>query len=251
MHACRRFVRAFAVMGAVLGLALVATPALAGDRHHGGQTLNWQPCTPDGWQCATFKAPRDYGNPHAGFVKIAVTRLPASDQANRIGALFVNYGGPGGTAVDRTQANGAAPVRPGDHQQVRPRRVRSARCRTEHAVDRLQGEPGDPGHLLEALHDAREPRRRRPDRQGQDLHPSVHLPEQGDPALRLDRERGARHGRHPRRHGRLQAQLLRLLVRHLPRRHVREPLPEQLSGDGARRPDRRQDVHQQSERRSA
>ncbi len=108
MHACRRFVRAFAVMGAVLGLALVATPALAGDRHHGGQTLNWQPCTPAGWQCATFKAPRDYGNPHAGFVKIAVTRLPASDQANRIGALFVNYGGPGGTAVDRTQANGAA-----------------------------------------------------------------------------------------------------------------------------------------------
>ena len=108
MHVRRRFVRALAVVGAALGLALVATPALAGDRHHGGQTLNWQTCTPTGWQCATFRAPKDYGNPQAGFVKIAVTRLPASDQANRIGALFVNYGGPGGTAVDRTQANGAA-----------------------------------------------------------------------------------------------------------------------------------------------
>jgi pimeloyl-ACP methyl ester carboxylesterase len=108
MHVRRRFGRTLAVVGAVLGLALTATPALAGDRHHGGQTLNWQACAPAGWQCATFKAPRDYGNPHAGFVKIAVTRLPATDQANRIGALFVNYGGPGGSAVDRTQANGAA-----------------------------------------------------------------------------------------------------------------------------------------------
>jgi pimeloyl-ACP methyl ester carboxylesterase len=108
MHLRRRFVRTLAVLGAVLGLALSATPALAGDRHHGGQTLNWQTCAPAGWQCATFKAPRDYRNPHAGFVNIAVTRLPATDQANRIGALFVNYGGPGGTAVDRTQANGAA-----------------------------------------------------------------------------------------------------------------------------------------------
>jgi pimeloyl-ACP methyl ester carboxylesterase len=102
----RRFVRMLAIVGVALGLALVATPALAGDRHHGGQTLNWQACTPDGWQCATFKAPRDYGNPHAGFVKIAVTRLPATDQAHRIGAMFINYGGPGGTAVDTTQAIG-------------------------------------------------------------------------------------------------------------------------------------------------
>jgi pimeloyl-ACP methyl ester carboxylesterase len=108
MHVRRPFIRALAVLGAVAGLALVATPALAGNRHHGGQTLNWQTCTPDGWQCATFKAPKDYGNPHAGFVKIAVTRLPATDQAHRIGALFVNYGGPGGPAVDRTQATGAA-----------------------------------------------------------------------------------------------------------------------------------------------
>jgi pimeloyl-ACP methyl ester carboxylesterase len=95
-----------AVAGTALGLALVATPALAGKVHHGGNGLNWQTCTPDGWQCATFKAPRDYGNPGAGFVKIAVTRLPAQDQAHRIGAMFINYGGPGGTAVDTTQAIG-------------------------------------------------------------------------------------------------------------------------------------------------
>jgi pimeloyl-ACP methyl ester carboxylesterase len=102
----RRFLRAMAVAGTALGLALVATPALAGKVHHGGNGLNWQTCTPDGWQCATFKAPRDYGNPGAGFVKIAVTRLPAQDQAHRIGAMFINYGGPGGTAVDTTQAIG-------------------------------------------------------------------------------------------------------------------------------------------------
>jgi pimeloyl-ACP methyl ester carboxylesterase len=102
----RRFLRAMAVAGTALGLALVATPAVAGNVHHGSDGLNWQTCTPDGWQCATFKAPRDYENPKAGFVKIAVTRLPAQDQAHRIGAMFINYGGPGGTAVDATQAIG-------------------------------------------------------------------------------------------------------------------------------------------------
>jgi pimeloyl-ACP methyl ester carboxylesterase len=94
---------------AALGLLGAAAPAFAGHKPPGG--LEWGVCAdPDaaaaGWQCATFKAPKDYGNPGAGFVKIAVTRLPAQDQAHRIGALFINYGGPGGTAVDTTQAIG-------------------------------------------------------------------------------------------------------------------------------------------------
>ena len=39
-------------------------------------------------------------------MKIAVTRLPAR-KAHRTGALFINYGGPGGDAVATTQAIGA------------------------------------------------------------------------------------------------------------------------------------------------
>ena len=60
-----------------------------------------------GWQCATYKAPLDYNYPGAGSTKIAVTRLPASDQAHRVGSVFINYGGPGGDAVASTQAIGA------------------------------------------------------------------------------------------------------------------------------------------------
>jgi pimeloyl-ACP methyl ester carboxylesterase len=34
--------------------------------------------------------------------------VPAADQAHRIGALFFNFGGPGGTAVDYLQRRGAS-----------------------------------------------------------------------------------------------------------------------------------------------
>ena len=49
-----------------------------------------------GWDCATFKAPRhSYGRPGAG--RADRGDAPAgADQANRIGSLFVNHGGPGG-----------------------------------------------------------------------------------------------------------------------------------------------------------
>jgi pimeloyl-ACP methyl ester carboxylesterase len=76
-----------------------------------GGDLNWGTCAdPDaaaaGWECATFKAPKDYSNPDAGHVKIAVTRLPAQDQGHRVGGLFVNPGGPGASAVDFAQRHG-------------------------------------------------------------------------------------------------------------------------------------------------
>jgi pimeloyl-ACP methyl ester carboxylesterase len=104
----RLFPRALIAAGAVLALLAMAGTALAGSPPGG---LKWGTCAdPDataaGWQCATFKAPKDYSNPGAGFVKLAVTRLPATDQAHRTGALFINYGGPGGDAVATTQAIG-------------------------------------------------------------------------------------------------------------------------------------------------
>ena len=71
----------------------------------GGPALNAD-ATAAGWECATYKAPLDYDHPGGGFTKIAVTRLPAQDQAHRIGSLFINYGGPGGDAVATTQAIG-------------------------------------------------------------------------------------------------------------------------------------------------
>ena len=160
---------------AALGAAGVAVaPAMAGSPPGG---LEWGPCAdPDaaaaGWQCATFKAPQDYGNPGAGFVKIAVTRLPAQDQANRIGALFINYGGPGGTAVDTTQAIGADLFGAvNDHFDLvafDPRGVGQSSPSIDCKVNQETR-----GHLLGAVHDAREPRRQRAAGQGQGLRQAL------------------------------------------------------------------------------
>jgi pimeloyl-ACP methyl ester carboxylesterase len=68
--------------------------------------LNWTDCG-DGFQCATATVPRDYSRPRAGTLNIAVTRLPARNADARIGSLFVNFGGPGGTAVDSVKSFGA------------------------------------------------------------------------------------------------------------------------------------------------
>jgi pimeloyl-ACP methyl ester carboxylesterase len=42
----------------------------------------------------------DYDQPNGATISLAVVRLPASDPAHRIGSLFLNPGGPGGSGVD-------------------------------------------------------------------------------------------------------------------------------------------------------
>jgi pimeloyl-ACP methyl ester carboxylesterase len=60
--------------------------------------LRWYACY--GWaQCATAHVPLDYDQPHGKQVSLALLRVKARDQKNRIGSLFVNPGGPGGSSV--------------------------------------------------------------------------------------------------------------------------------------------------------
>jgi pimeloyl-ACP methyl ester carboxylesterase len=61
--------------------------------------IRWSDCG-EGFQCGTLIAPLDYGNPSLGEIQVSVVRHPAEDQANRIGALLVNPGGPGGSGVE-------------------------------------------------------------------------------------------------------------------------------------------------------
>ena len=133
---------------------------------------------------------------------------------------------------------------PGAQRALRPHRHGPAWRRPEQAVDRLQGQPGDDWDLLAAVHDAVQPRRGRADREGPPLHQTLHRAQRLDPRPCLDRQRGARHGPRASKPRRPQDQLPRLLVRHVPRRHVREPVPEALPGDGPRRPARREGLHQ-------
>lgn len=64
----------------------------------GARTIDWSDCG-GGFQCGTIEVPLDYEDLDGETIEVAVTRHPAEDQANRIGALFVNPGGPGGSAI--------------------------------------------------------------------------------------------------------------------------------------------------------
>jgi pimeloyl-ACP methyl ester carboxylesterase len=60
--------------------------------------LAWYGCF-GGAQCATVRLPLDYDQPKGATTELAVVRIKAKDPAHRIGSLFVNPGGPGGSAT--------------------------------------------------------------------------------------------------------------------------------------------------------
>jgi pimeloyl-ACP methyl ester carboxylesterase len=62
--------------------------------------LSWADCG-GGFLCATAQVPLDYNRPHDEQIGLAVIKLPASDPSARIGTLFINFGGPGQSGVDR------------------------------------------------------------------------------------------------------------------------------------------------------
>jgi pimeloyl-ACP methyl ester carboxylesterase len=66
------------------------------DGADGTGTLDWQECG-GGAECATLDVPVDYDQPEGDALTLSVVRVPAT--GDRIGALFVNPGGPGGIAT--------------------------------------------------------------------------------------------------------------------------------------------------------
>jgi pimeloyl-ACP methyl ester carboxylesterase len=69
-------------------------------------TLAWGECPDEGFgaepgfDCATATVPLDYTDPDGPTIDLALKRRPADDQDNRIGSLFLNPGGPGGSGVN-------------------------------------------------------------------------------------------------------------------------------------------------------
>ncbi|MFJ2907017.1 alpha/beta hydrolase [Streptomyces sp. NPDC087212] len=90
----------------------------------GAQKLSWKDCPapseaegggtspsplPGGarWECATMKAPLDWGKPKGDTIGLALVRAKASGAASkRIGSLVFNFGGPGGSGVTTLPAFG-------------------------------------------------------------------------------------------------------------------------------------------------
>lgn len=67
--------------------------------------LHWRPCG-GGFQCARVGVPLDYDTPRGARISLALIRLPATDQRHRVGSMFVNPGGPGGSGVQFVRAAG-------------------------------------------------------------------------------------------------------------------------------------------------
>ena len=59
---------------------------------------------------ATAQVPLDYDQPHGATISLALIRLPATDPAHRIGSLFLNPGGPGGSGVDFVRRRRPVPL---------------------------------------------------------------------------------------------------------------------------------------------
>lgn len=63
------------------------------------QVVTWHDC--EGMQCATVSAPISWADPELGSIDLSLIRSQATGK--RLGSLFVNPGGPGGSGVDFVQ----------------------------------------------------------------------------------------------------------------------------------------------------
>jgi pimeloyl-ACP methyl ester carboxylesterase len=71
-------------------------------------TIDWRRCPGGGGlQCARVLVPLDYDDPTGPTTKLRLLKNPANRPADRIGTLFVNPGGPGGSAADFASYAGA------------------------------------------------------------------------------------------------------------------------------------------------
>lgn len=82
--------------GAVPGTVATATATAA------VPVITWGQCRPAvaPLQCARVQVPLDHDRPTGARISLALIRYPATDRAHRIGSLFLNPGGPGGSGVD-------------------------------------------------------------------------------------------------------------------------------------------------------
>jgi pimeloyl-ACP methyl ester carboxylesterase len=94
----------------VVGACTSSNPTVTESRPTSlGDELDWGACevgVEDGFECATLVVPLDYDQPEGDTISIALIRYPAS--GDRVGAILVNPGGPGGSGFDFVATAGAA-----------------------------------------------------------------------------------------------------------------------------------------------
>ncbi|WP_411057712.1 alpha/beta hydrolase [Streptomyces sp. E11-3] len=119
-----------------------------------GQKLDWGRCEApasgerpgDKWECATMKAPLDYDKPDGKTIGIALVRTKATGPSSKIGSLIFNFGGPGGSGVERLPLFGPGYTKLNtryDLVSFDPRGVAASegvRCRTDAETEKAHTE---------------------------------------------------------------------------------------------------------------
>lgn len=82
-----------------------AGPVPAGLEKFYQQSVDWERCG-SGSECATISVPLDYTKPTGKTIELRARRVPARDRGGRIGTLFINPGGPGGSGIEYAGAAG-------------------------------------------------------------------------------------------------------------------------------------------------
>ncbi|KIJ55639.1 hypothetical protein M422DRAFT_774620 [Sphaerobolus stellatus SS14] len=72
----------------------------------GPSGINWSPCG-DNIECGRLTAPLDYHNLSSGATNLAVARYRATNTTARLGTIFTNPGGPGGSGLRFIYSEGA------------------------------------------------------------------------------------------------------------------------------------------------
>lgn len=82
----------------VVPKGFTSPPAGSGLRRYQSQRLDWKPCK-QSLECTTVLVPLDYSKPDGTAITLTMAKKSAT-AAMRLGTLFVNPGGPGGSGVD-------------------------------------------------------------------------------------------------------------------------------------------------------
>ena len=92
-------------LAATVVSTISTVPNLAQAEGQQGSIIAWQPCGEDfpGVECASVRVPLDYDRPWGRKISLALARVPASNSQQKIGTIFVNPGGPGGSGVQLVQ----------------------------------------------------------------------------------------------------------------------------------------------------
>ena len=91
-------------MRTLLVTALAASLLVAAPEAE-ASSIAWQPCPEQpAAECGTVSVPLDWADPSGPRTDLAVSRVRAADPARRIGVVFVDAGGPGGSGAEFARA---------------------------------------------------------------------------------------------------------------------------------------------------